>query len=480
MFEEYSTYSYQDSDNIPNNIDVIIVGSGLVGSFLSAILSKQGLRVLVVDSTPHPKFSVGESMIPYLTAVWNGLVKYYNVDLLSTDKIFKDLASRVGVKENFGYVYHEEGKKSNPKEMFQHVNPSRSEMHLYRQDVDSYVVNAAIKYGSKFLFNTKVTDVKSDEEVRVTLSNGSEIRCQYIIDAVGSNSPLAKIFDLRDTIPKVKTNSSTCYTHMIDVEPFDNVIESEFKTKFHHGTLHHIVEGGWLWVIPFNNTPESTNPIVSVGFQCSKVPFRRNHPNKVIDLIKSLPDVREQFKNAKVVRPWVTEPRIQFSSKSCTGNRWSILPHSYGFIDPLYSRGLCTAFDGIKALIPKVLQAFNNNDFSVEQFKPLEDLYRKLLKHNDDLVYGSYLSFNHYELWRNWYSIWNLSTRLGEGPTMDSLQIGDFDNFFKNDFKGLMGRHDDRIQDAISVMYEVQNESFPLEQGSEKLENIVKECWEMS
>ena len=72
MFEEYSTYSYQDSDNIPNNIDVIIVGSGLVGSFLSAILSKQGLRVLVVDSTPHPKFSVGESMIPYLTAVWNG------------------------------------------------------------------------------------------------------------------------------------------------------------------------------------------------------------------------------------------------------------------------------------------------------------------------------------------------------------------------------------------------------------------------
>ena len=82
LFEENSTYSFEDSNNVPDNVDVIIFGSGLIGSFLSALLARQGLSVLVLDDSTHPKFSVGESMIPYLTSVWSGLVKFYDIDLL--------------------------------------------------------------------------------------------------------------------------------------------------------------------------------------------------------------------------------------------------------------------------------------------------------------------------------------------------------------------------------------------------------------
>ena len=35
--------------------------------------------------------------------------------------------------------------------------------------------------------------------------------------------------------------------------------------SYHKGTLHHCFERGWFWVIPFNNNPLSTNPLISVG-----------------------------------------------------------------------------------------------------------------------------------------------------------------------------------------------------------------------
>ena len=252
------------------------------------------------------------------------------------------------------------------------------------------------------------------------------------------------------------------------------------ETRFHNGTLHHIFDGGWLWVIPFNNTTESRNPIASVGLQFD-MRNRKKSPSSsdVIKLINSIPDVQQQFKNAKVVRPWVSSPRIQYTSNSCTGKRWSILPHTYGFVDPLYSRGLCFSFDGIKALAPILLQAFDNKDFSLDQFKPLENLYKKLLHHNDELVYGSYLSFKDYKLWKSWYSIWNLSTRLGEWPTMISARKDDIsDSFFKSDHKGLMGELDVNLKRGLSVMEDVEKNIIPIDIASEQLELIVQGCWD--
>ena len=487
LFEENSTHSFEGSNNVSDSVDVIIVGSGLVGSFLSALLARQGLSVLVLDDSTHPKFSVGESMIPYLTAVWSGLVKFYDIDLLSPDKIFRDLAASVGIKENFGYIYHRVGKRSVTEEMFQHVNPERTEMHLFRQVVDSYIVNGAIKYGARFSFNANVTDVKVlDDRVKVTVNDNKELECQYIIDAAGYKSALAKIFKLRDKVPSINTNSATCYTHMIDVEPIDKIYsgykyDSLYgKTRFHNGTLHHIFDGGWLWVIPFNNTTESRNPIASVGLQFD-MRNRKKSPSSsdVIKLINSIPDVQQQFKNAKVVRPWVSSPRIQYTSNSCTGKRWSILPHTYGFVDPLYSRGLCFSFDGIKALAPILLQAFDNKDFSLDQFKPLENLYKKLLHHNDELVYGSYLSFKDYKLWKSWYSMWNLSTRFGEWPTMIAARKDDIsDSFFESDHKGLMGEYDVDLKKGLSVMEDVEKNIIPIDIASEQLELIVQGCWD--
>ena len=43
--------------------DVAIVGSGIAGSTLGAILARHGLRTVIFEAKSHPRFSIGESMI---------------------------------------------------------------------------------------------------------------------------------------------------------------------------------------------------------------------------------------------------------------------------------------------------------------------------------------------------------------------------------------------------------------------------------
>ena len=44
-------------------VDVVVLGSGIGGSTVAAILARQGIRTAIVDSARHPRFALGESTI---------------------------------------------------------------------------------------------------------------------------------------------------------------------------------------------------------------------------------------------------------------------------------------------------------------------------------------------------------------------------------------------------------------------------------
>ena len=45
------------------NVDVVVLGSGIGGSTVAAILAKQGVRVALIDAAVHPRFALGKSTI---------------------------------------------------------------------------------------------------------------------------------------------------------------------------------------------------------------------------------------------------------------------------------------------------------------------------------------------------------------------------------------------------------------------------------
>ncbi|MDD2759786.1 MAG: FAD-dependent oxidoreductase, partial [Methylomonas sp.] len=44
--------------------DVVVAGGGPAGSTAATLLSQQGHRVLLLERDKHPRFHIGESMLP--------------------------------------------------------------------------------------------------------------------------------------------------------------------------------------------------------------------------------------------------------------------------------------------------------------------------------------------------------------------------------------------------------------------------------
>jgi len=63
--------------------DIAVIGSGIGGSTLAAILARQGLKVVVFEAGSHPKFAVGESMILETSEVLRAMAEMYDVPELA-------------------------------------------------------------------------------------------------------------------------------------------------------------------------------------------------------------------------------------------------------------------------------------------------------------------------------------------------------------------------------------------------------------
>ncbi len=407
--------------------DVIVLGTGFGGGVLAMLLAKYGKKVLMIERNTHPRFAVGESTIPQMSLTMRILSIRHQIPELdhmtSALRIRKHISSGCGVKRNFGFVYHRPGQEQIPHQANQvGANYGEdSESHLIRQDIDAHYFYAAVRYGAVPCQNTQIKDIEIDEhEVRVFDAKGHVHRGRYLADGTGHDSIMARKLGLRDAPERLRTDCRSIFTHMVGVEPYDDHVAPLgahcMPQRWHQGTLHHIFDGGWLWVIPFNNHDTTTSQLCSVGLQLDSrkfpKPSDRTAEQEFFDFLQKYPSMAAQFSKARGVRDWVSTGRLQFSSKRCFGDRFALLSHAAGFIDPLFSRGLGNTCDVNAALLRELLPALDDGDLSAARFAKVEELQQALIDTNDKLVAASYIAFRDYELWNAWYRVWVMGTFL--------------------------------------------------------------------
>lgn len=408
--------------------DVVILGSGIAGSILAAILAKHGTKTLMLDKASHPRFAIGEALTSHTERLFSLLSHQYAIPEFNFLSSFDNVSENIpgcscGFKRSFGFLYHHEGELQSSSERVQ-LGVSRS-THLFRQDVDHYLVQVADKYGAKLLSNVTVVNVDINKQgVVVELEDGRKIDSNYIIDASGLSSILAKKFGLKEQPTRFKTKSRTMFTHMIDVKNIDDcLLENEEKIMpWQAGTVHHVFDGGWMWVIPFNNHEHSNNPICSVGLNLNLSHFPKSEDTnpelEFSDFLSKFPTISDQFEDAQSIRPWTATNRMQFSSSKCVGERFYILPHASGFIDPIFSTGLIQSLITISPLAALVLQALQRNDYEAKNFAPLETLQQRIFDYYDGIANGTYISFKDFSLMNSWLRVWLLQHLMSVGKLL--------------------------------------------------------------
>ncbi|MFT3776264.1 MAG: tryptophan 7-halogenase [Minicystis sp.] len=405
------------------NYEVIILGSGISGSLLAAVLARSNVRVAIIDSGTHPRFAIGEATVPETTTNLRIMGQLFDVPEIAQLGSFFEQRDRVGsshgIKRGFSFCYHRDNQRHIPEETTQTGTlspPFGPDSHWFRQDTDQYMLGVAARYGADVYQQTTVSDFTLHDDGVEVISDKGPFRAQFLVDASGPFSPFARKMQIRETPTRLMTKSRGIFTHMVGVGRYDDQVghgEHGMPYPLDQTTLHHIFPGGWMWVIPFNNHAQATNDLCSVGvmFECEKSPKTDATPEEEFEaFLARYPSIGAQFANARSVRKWVSSPRIQYSSTKLWEGRYFALPHAAAFIDPLFSTGLNLTAHAVTLLGDALVDSFRSGVLQTDKLKTVEGQVLHKIAIYDKLVATSFKAFRSFELWNAWYRVWEIGT----------------------------------------------------------------------
>jgi glycine/D-amino acid oxidase-like deaminating enzyme len=235
--------------------DVAILGTGIAGTVLGAILAKNGVRVLVVEQGSHPRFAIGESTVPETGTLFRILAARYGVPeiahLSGFNGVRRNIGTSSGVKRNFSFVFHRSGEAQRPEETSQLASlapPIGPDVHLYRQDVDAYMLAVAASYGAVVRQRTDVTGIAFGADgVTLRSRQGTVFDADYVVDAGGVKSPIARMLGSRHELVEAASR---------EIDAFGEGIRSATETASRIFDL--IVKSG-LWPAPWGS-PRRRHP----------------------------------------------------------------------------------------------------------------------------------------------------------------------------------------------------------------------------
>jgi FADH2 O2-dependent halogenase len=347
--------------------DVTVVGSGFSGALTALALRKRGREVVLVERGRHPRFAIGESSTPLANLLIEELADRYDMPEVrafskwGTWQLARpDVAC--GLKRGFTFLFHrldevftDNGERERQLLVAASPHDEIGDTHWYRPDFDHALVRLAEAAGVRYLDETAI-DRFADEGAQATLEGtrrGRSLRIStdFVVDASGPRGFLHRLLHLDSAPLRWLPGTQALYTHFAGVARWDDLVPSAGTPPFDPdaAAFHHVFPGGWIWMLRFNNGITSagaalTDPIAAaLGAADGEGAWHR--------LLARLPSVRDQFLDARAVRPFVHAPRLGFRSAQVVGERWAMLPSAAGIVDPLLSTGFPLTLLGVGRLL---------------------------------------------------------------------------------------------------------------------------------
>lgn len=362
--------------------DIAIVGSGFAGSLLAMIARRLGHDVVLLERFKHPRFAIGESSTPLANLLLEEISTRYDLPRLlplskwgSWQRAYPEIAC--GLKRGFTFYHHTLGRPflADPNRSDQLLvaaspHDGIADTHWYRADFDHFLVREAQQLGAGYFDEVKLNGLSwcADEAIieGERLGRRLSLRARFVFDATGPRGFLHRALKLPERPFKNLIATQGLYSHFTGVRRLtDNHVGATGETPPYpvdDAAVHHVFDGGWIWVLRFNNGLTSAGVAATdelaheLNFPAGAQAWKR--------LLLRLPTVREQFAEAQPQFPFVHAPRLSFRSGIITGPGWALLPSAAGFVDPLLSTGFPLTLLGIARLAEAIEHHWGSPRFS--------------------------------------------------------------------------------------------------------------------
>ena len=349
-------------------VDIAVVGSGFGGSILAMIAHRLGRSVMLLEKGKHPRFAIGESSTPLSNILLETLATGYDLPDLaplskwgSWQRTFPQVAC--GLKRGFTFYHHTLGVPHGPdpdhqRQLLVAASPHNgiADTHWYRAEVDHLFVQQAQKIGVRYLDEVTLDSVsESGEEIHLQGRRKEEaisIRAKFLVDATGPRGFLHHALKLRELALPGFPATQALFSHFTGVACIADQLSADTSGEppypVDDAAVHHVFDGGWIWVLKFNNGVTSAGVAATDELAARlRLPECPAAWQRLLDLI---PALKKQFADAKATRPFTHMPRVSFRSNAMAGERWAMLPSAAGFVDPLLSTGFPLTLLGVSRL----------------------------------------------------------------------------------------------------------------------------------
>ncbi|MBC7799614.1 MAG: tryptophan 7-halogenase [Gemmatimonadaceae bacterium] len=308
-----------------HDCDVLIIGGGPAGSTAAALLAERGRDVVMLEKAVHPRFHIGESLLPRNSAIFDKLG-------------LRDNVASIGVhKPGAEFVHDDTGRSVHFAFALGLDKKYTTSWQVRRADFDELLFRNAESKGARTEEGTRVTEVQfapPGGRAQVTAVGPDGVTRRYtprfVLDASGRDTFLAGKMKSKDSN---KFNSTAAlYAHFNNVERRTGELEG-FITV-------HLVDDGWFWMIPL---PDN---VMSVGFVGNQSAFkgRKGTPHDLfMERINRAPTVRARMRDAELVGDVTSTGNYSYRSATGHGEGYMMIGDAFGFVDPMFSSGVLLA-----------------------------------------------------------------------------------------------------------------------------------------
>lgn len=318
----------QNSGEIQQECDVLVIGGGPAGTTIAPLLVEKGYRVVLLERARHPRFHVGESLLPANMPLFERLGIAAEIKAIGMEKWGAEFVSmQHGMAQSF--QFSEAWDKSQP-----------YAYQVKRAEFDEILIRNAEKKGVEVHENckAKAIDFLPDQcgaVIRATHDDGREQvwKARFVVDASGRDTFLANRFQIKHRNPK--HNSSAIYGH------FSGAIRHQGQAAGNISIFW--FEHGWFWFIPMQGDVTSIGMVTWPYYMKTK--GQRSIEQFLHDGIALCPPLAERLKTATRVNEVEATGNFSYVSERNHGANYLLLGDAYAFIDPVFSSGVLLAMN---------------------------------------------------------------------------------------------------------------------------------------
>jgi flavin-dependent dehydrogenase len=309
----------------PLRCDVFVIGGGPAGATIAALLAGRGFDVVIAEKDRHPRFHIGESLLPMNLPLFDRLGVHEEIARIGMVKRAAELNSPqhdAPVSLDFAQAWDKR---------FPYAYQVR------RSEFDQILFEHCVRRGATGLQDCRVTDVElGAQAVRIATRqrDGQVAHCHagFLVDASGRDTFLAGKLGLKQRNPRHA--SAALFGHFRDAQRLPGEAEGNISLFW--------FDHGWFWLIPLRDGT------TSVGAVCwpHYLKTRKSDPTRFfLDTIALCPPLARRLAQAQLVGPATATGNYSYLGSRMSGDRHILIGDAFAFVDPVFSSGVLLAMN---------------------------------------------------------------------------------------------------------------------------------------